>query len=158
LHKSCGGRLGRLDADGRALVTAVRQRSAVIGRLYERREFNQVVRLLADSADEVNGYLQEHAPWQIAKIDSVSAAAVCTAALNAFRILTTLLQPILPEWGGTVARMLAIPVLSWDRIAEDLEDWPVRPYERLIDRVDPARVKALLEASKQAVNVGAEPG
>lgn len=155
LHKSCGGRLGRLDVNGRALVTSVRQRGTVVAGLYERREFNQVVRHLAEAADEVNAYLQDRAPWQIAKTDPVSAAAVCTAALNAFRILTTFLQPILPEWGRTVARMFDIPALTWDRIAEDLEERAVKPYERLVDRVDPERVKALLEASKETLKATA---
>jgi methionyl-tRNA synthetase len=151
LHKSCGGRLGRLDAAGRALVTRVRQRCNAVGELYEQREFNQVVRQIAEMADEVNFYLQERAPWQVAKENAAAAAATCTAALNVFRILTTLLQPILPDWGRAVARMLGIPSLTWDRLAEDLEDRPVQPYERLVDRVDPARVKALVDASKETL-------
>jgi methionyl-tRNA synthetase len=155
LHKSCGGRLGRLDAGGRALLRDVRQRCTAVAELYERREFNLVVRHLADAADEVNTYLQDRAPWQLAKTDAASAAAVCTAALNAFRVLATLLQPILPEWGRAVARTLGIPALTWDRIAEDLEDRPVQPYERLIDRVDPERVKALVEASRETLKTAA---
>src|ERR1051326_8669812 len=151
LHKCCGGRLGRLDVAGRTLVTRVRQRCSAVGELYEQREFNQVVRQIAEMADEVNLYLQERAPWQVAKENAAAAAATCTAALNVFRILTTLLQPILPEWERAVARMFGIPSLTWDRLAEDLEDLPVQPYERLVDRVDPARVKALVEASKETL-------
>ena len=122
LHKSCGGRVGRLDNDGRAIVTRVRQRCGEVGALYAKREFNQAVRLIAELADEVNVYLQEQAPWQTVKEDTAKAAAACTAALNAFRILATLLQPILPDWGVRVARMFNLPALTWDRIAEDLED------------------------------------
>lgn len=159
LHKSCGGRLGSIDVQGRELVSIVRQRVTTVAGLYESREFNQVVRSLAEAADEVNSYLQHHAPWQLAKTDTKAAAAACTAALNAFRVLATLLQPILPEWGRAVARLFGIPALTWDRIAEDLEERPVQPYERLVDRVDPARVKALLEASKETLQAtaAAEP-
>jgi methionyl-tRNA synthetase len=151
LHKSCGGRLSRLDVEGRALVTMVRQRCSAVGELYERREFSQVVRQIAELADEINSYLQQHAPWVVAKDSPAAAAATCTAALNAFRMLATLLQPILPEWGRAVARMLGIPALTWDRLAEDLEDCAVQPYERLVDRVDPARTKALVEASTETL-------
>lgn len=151
LNKSCGGRLGHLDGEGRTLVMRVRQRCGEIGELYARRDFSQVVRHIAELADEVNSYLQESEPWKTASKTPASAAAACTAALNAFRILATLLQPILPEWGVRVARMLDVPALAWDRIAEDLEDRPVRDYERLIERVDPSRVAAVVEASKETL-------
>ncbi|HYK04692.1 MAG TPA: methionine--tRNA ligase [Thermoanaerobaculia bacterium] len=158
LHKSCGGRLSRLDVEGRALVTLVRQRCSAVGELYERREFSQVVRQIAELADEVNSYLQQHAPWVVAKHSPADAAATCTAALNAFRMLTTLLQPILPEWGRAVARMLGVPALTWDRLAEDLEDCAVQPYARLVDRVDPARTKALVEASTETLKPATSSG
>ncbi len=109
------------------------------------------MRQLTDMADEVNGYLQTHAPWQLAATDPVRAAAVCTAALNAFRVLATLLQPILPQWGRAVARLLGTPALTWDRIAEDLQNCAVRKYERLVDRVEPARVAAVVEASRETL-------
>lgn len=153
LHKSCGGRLGHLDGDGRTMVTRVRQRCGDVGALYAKREFSQGVRLIAELADDVNGFLQEKAPWQSVKDDPAAAAAACTAALNAFRILATLLQPILPEWGVRVARMFDLPRLDWDRIAEDLQDCAVRPYERLVDRVDPAGVAAVIAASKDSLNL-----
>jgi methionyl-tRNA synthetase len=151
LHKSCGGRLGRLDDDGRVVVTRVRQRCGELGSLYAKREFSQAVRLIAELADEVNVFLQERAPWHVVKEDTAAAAAACTAALNAFRILATLLQPILPDWGVRVARMFNLPALTWDRIAEDLEDRPILAYERLVDRVEASRVAAVVEASKESL-------
>ncbi|MEK6372881.1 MAG: methionine--tRNA ligase [Acidobacteriota bacterium] len=154
LHKSCGGRLGRLDANGRAIVTRIRQRCGEVGTLYAKREFSQAVRLIAEMADEINVFLQEHAPWQTVKEDAAGAATACTAALNAFRILATLLQPILPDWGVRVARMFDLPALTWDRIAEDLEDRAVLPYERLVDRVEPSRVEAVVEASRESLKPG----
>jgi methionyl-tRNA synthetase len=151
LHKSYGGRLGYLDEGGRQVVTRVRQRAGDVGSLYAKREFSHVVRLIAEMADQVNLLLQERAPWQTVKTDPAAAAATCTAALNAFRILATFLQPILPNWGLQVARMFNLPALTWDRIAEDLEDRAVLPYERLVDRVELSRTKAVVEASKDSL-------
>jgi len=149
LHKSCGGRLGHLDAEGRELVARVHGRCDEIAALYEARDFAQATRLIADLAGDVNVYLQARAPWHLVKEDVAAAAAVCTAALNVFRILATLLQPILPAWGIQVARMLDLPALTWGGLGEILEDRPVQPYERLVDRVDPARVKAVVDASRE---------
>jgi methionyl-tRNA synthetase len=155
LHKSCGGRLGRLDAKGRELVEKVHSRCDEIGALYEVRDYAQATRLVADLAGEINVFLQENAPWQLVKEDVDAAAAVCTAALNAFRFLATLLQPILPSWGAQVARMLDLPALTWEGLGEILEDRPVHPYERLVDRVDPARVKALVADSLESLKATA---
>ena len=155
LHKSCCGRLGRLDHAGWKLVERARERSAGIGDLYEARDFAQVTRVLADIAGEINVFLQERAPWHLVKEDTEAAASVCTAALNAFRIVATLLQPILPGWGAQVARMLSLPTLTWEGLGEVLEDRPILPYERLVDRVDPARVAALVEASRESLKATA---
>src|ERR1051326_7150811 len=73
-------------------------------------------------------------------------------------MLATLLQPILPEWGRAVGRMLGVPALTWDRLAEDLQDCPVQPYERLVNRVDPERAKALVEASKETLKPATSSG
>jgi methionyl-tRNA synthetase len=148
LHKSGGGRLGRLDDRGRALVQLVRDQCDRVGELYEARELGQLTRIVADLAGEVNRYLQEREPWQLAKDGKIAeAVTVCTGALNAFRLLATLVQPILPRLGAATARVLELPALTWAGLDELLEDRPVRPYERLAERVDKAKVKAVLEES-----------
>jgi methionyl-tRNA synthetase len=157
LHKSCGGRLGRLDDEGRHLLSRVRARRDEVADLFARRDFAQAVRILAELAGDINVDLQDRQPWQVAKEDPAGAAAICTGALNAFRIVATLLQPILPDFAAKMARMLGLPSLTWEGIDEVLEDRPVEPYERLADRVDPARVAAVIEASRESLKTTAEP-
>src|SRR5262249_50860798 len=106
LHKNCGGRLGALDAGGRELVALVRGQGEPVAQLYEAREFSQVTRQLSEMAGQINTYLQEHKPWLLVKEDVARAQVVCTAALNAYKVLATLLQPILPEFGSKLAHML----------------------------------------------------
>ncbi len=157
LHKSCGGRLGVLEGEGRALVESVRARRDEIADFFERREFSQAARLLAELAGAINLYLQEQEPWRVAKEDANAAAAICTAAINAFRIVATLLQPILPGFAAQTARMLRLPALTWEGTDETLESIPVEPYDRLVDRVDPARVEALVAASRENLKATAPP-
>ncbi len=157
LHKSCGGRLGRLDDEGRRLVSGVWERRDEVGDLFARRDFAQAVRVLTELAGDINAHLQEREPWQVAKLDPDRAAAICTGALNAFRIVATLLQPILPGFAGKMARMLGLPALTWEGMDEVLEDRRVEPYERLADRVDPARVEAVIEASRESLKTAEAP-
>jgi methionyl-tRNA synthetase len=157
LHKSHGGRLGRLTADGRALVDVVRARCGEVGDLFERRELAQAVRVITELAGEINVHLQEREPWKVVKEDPAAAAATCTAALNGFRILATLLQPILPGFAATTARMLGLSALTWEGLDEVLEDRPVGAYERLAERVPPEKIQALLEASREALAEAPQP-
>lgn len=152
LHKSHGGRLGRLTEEGHALIRAVRARCEEVGDLYVRRELSQAVRLITELAGDINLHLQEREPWKLVKEDPAAAAAVCTAALNGFRLLATLLQPILPGFAITTARMLGLSSLTWEGMDEILEERVVGPYERLAERVSPEKVQALLEASREALS------
>ncbi len=157
LHKNCGGRLAKLDEGGRALVAKLRGRCDDIATLYAAREFGQVTRLLSDLAGEVNVYLQEHKPWQTAKDDASVAAVPCTAALNAYKVLATLIQPILPDFGTKLARVLGAEALTWDGLDDLFEDRPVGPYERLVDRVERAKVDAVVAESRETLGAEVEP-
>lgn len=157
LHKSCGGRLGSLDDEGRELVAALHARAEEVGELYERREFSQAVRVLTELAGDLNLNLHQREPWKLAKSDPPAAAAVCTAALNGFRIVATLLKPILPGFAATTARMLGLPELTWEGMDEILENRPVKPYERLVERVDPKKIEALLAASRESRAAAPQP-
>jgi methionyl-tRNA synthetase len=143
LRTDCGGRLGRLDDAGRALVARVRGRCAEVARLYEAREFGQVTRHLTEMGTLINTSLQEQQPWQTVKEDVSRAQTSCTAALNACKIIFTLLQPILPEFGAKLARMLQLDALTWEGLDDVLEDRPVAPYEHLVKRVEKANIDIL---------------
>jgi methionyl-tRNA synthetase len=156
LHQSCDGRLTALDEGGTALVARVRGQCNAVAQLYEGREFHQVTRLLSDLAGEINTYLQEHKPWKLVKEDVNRAATVCTGALNAFKIVATLLQPILPEFARKMASMLDVPALTWAGLDEVLEKRPVRPYERLVDRLDRKRVEAVVSDSRESLGATEE--
>jgi len=152
LHRNCSGQLGSVDGGGRELISRLRDRCDEVAASYENREYGQVTRCLGEMTAEINVYLQEHKPWQSAKEDPQRAQAVCTASLNAFKIVATLLAPILPEFADKVAKMLKLPALTWDDLDDVLEDQPVEPYERLADRVDRKKVDAMIEASREAVD------
>jgi methionyl-tRNA synthetase len=150
IHRSCGGCLGKLDENGLQLIRRVRSRCDEVGELYRRREFSQAVKVIAELAGEVNSYLQAGEPWLLVKNDPDAAATTCTAALNGFRILATLLRPILPAFADATARMLNLRALTWEGLDEILEERATQPYERLAERVDPKKIEALIQASNES--------
>lgn len=151
LHRYCDGKLAALDEAGRALVSRVRSDCEVVAGLYEARDFAQVVRLLNDMAGQINVFLQEHKPWQTAKDDAGRAAIACTGALNAYRLLATLLQPILPEFGSKLAHTLGVPALTWAGLNEVVQNQAVHPYVRLVERVERTKVEAMADESKESM-------
>jgi methionyl-tRNA synthetase len=117
-----------------------------IAEAYESREFGKVLREVMRIADRVNERFDQAKPWELAKDPArrTELQEVCTDALNAFRVLTCYLAPVLPALAEQVARMLGMPLpLRWD----DLKGvaTTTRPYQHLMARIDSKQIDALLE-------------
>jgi methionyl-tRNA synthetase len=150
LHRHCDGQLGSIDAGGRELLARLRGRCDEVATSYENREYAQVTRCIGDMTAEINAYIHEHKPWEVVQEHPQLATTVCTVGLNAFKIVATLLAPILPAFAAKVAKMLKLPSLAWDHLDVVLENQPVEPYERLVDRVDRKQANAMIEASGES--------
>lgn len=146
VHRDCHGRLGALDSGGRALVNRLLGQGDEVCLRFEEREFSQAARLINMMVGEINGYLQEHKPWQF--VSEEAAASICTGALNAFRVVATVIQPILPEFGKKFGAMMNLSELTWESRNEVIENTKVQPYIRLVERVDSSRVTEMMSASR----------
>lgn len=122
-----------------------------IRRAYEDREYAAVVREVMRLADYVNQTIDKHKPWELAKRPGTEHALheICSFALNAFRILTIYLSPIMPIFSGKVANFMNSGVkLDWG----DLQDYAVSKistYEPLMTRIEPGKIAAMIDASKE---------
>jgi methionyl-tRNA synthetase len=86
---------------------------------------------------------------------------ICSVAINAFRLLTIYLKPILPGVANAVEQFLNIKPLNWDDAATLLADHKISAYHHLMQRVDPKQLDALFDFAaddKQAATptVGAQ--
>ncbi|MBI1965221.1 MAG: methionine--tRNA ligase, partial [Betaproteobacteria bacterium] len=139
-----------------ALLASVQKSSLRIKELYEDREFGKAVREIMMLADYINIYIDHKKPWEIAKnLDRSSESElhqVCSCAIDAFRLLTIYLKPVLPDLASHVEQMLGIPELKWDDAQKHLErGHKTRPYVHLITRIDPKQIIALVEANKESL-------
>ncbi|HEX6829420.1 MAG TPA: methionine--tRNA ligase subunit beta, partial [Burkholderiales bacterium] len=77
---------------------------------------------------------------------------VCTRAINAFRLLTLYLKPVLPRLAADAEGFLDVPALGWDDAGRLLPaGHRIRPYAHLMTRVDPKQVQALLETNRESL-------
>ena len=153
LSKRFGGRLSAdLGVEARVLLDGLRAQSATLSTLYEEREFGKALREVMLLADRVNEYVDQHKPWELAKQPGMDAALqdVCSVCIEAFRVLTVFLKPVLPALAAQVEAFLQIPPLAWADAQRALREHQIGEYHHLMQRVDPKQFEALFEAPAAA--------
>ncbi|MDH5331238.1 MAG: methionine--tRNA ligase [Aquincola sp.] len=148
LAKRFGGRLSAdLGVEGRALLDGLRGASGNVRELYEEREFGKALREVMLLADRVNEYVDRHKPWDLAKQAGMDAALhdVCSVCIEAFRVLTVFLKPVMPALAAQVEAFLKISPLDWHDATRSLGAHTIGTYQHLMQRVDAKQVDALLE-------------
>ncbi len=145
--------------EGEALLTQLQHGAKEIADHYEAREFGKALRKIMALADEVNLYTDGKKPWEMAKQEGQEAALqqVCSVLINAFRLLTLYLQPILPAIAADVARFLNLPPMQWQDAAQLLPaGHTINPYRHLATRIDPKQIEALLAANAATLGATSE--
>lgn len=130
---------------------------AAIGDAWQNREYSRAVRDIMALADDANRYIDEQAPWVIAKDPAREAElqAVCTTGLNLFRVLMTYLKPVMPTLSARAEAFLN-ETLSWEGRATPLLNHTIQPFKPLFTRIEMEKVNAMLESSR-AENAAAAP-
>jgi len=157
LAKRFDGRLtADLGDDGRDLLAKLHGRVPAVGELYEAREFGKALREIMALADQVNSYIEQHKPWNLAKAEDAALELhqTCSTGIEAFRILTILLAPVLPKVADRVARFLQVRDFTWADASGLLGEHTIGRYAHLMQRIDPA---VLAELFTSAPGAGPEP-
>jgi len=161
LAKRFNGKLsGDLGVEARALLDTLRAHAAPLAEMYEAREFAKALREVMLLADRVNEYVDTHKPWELAKQPGMDAALhdVCSACIEAFRLLTLYLKPVLPALAAQVESFLKIAPLQWGDAARAMGAHTIGAYTHLLQRVDAKLLDALFEPPPAPVAVLPPPG
>ncbi len=121
-----------------------------IAQSFEAREYARAIRDIMALADKANQYIDAKAPWMLAKDDSKQQEThdVCSMGINLFRVLMHYLKPVLPAMAAEVEAFLNAP-LCWQSYQQPLTSHRVNPFKALMQRVDPVKVQAMVDASKE---------
>ncbi len=149
LKKKLDGKTGTLDQAGKELIEKLTSAKEEIIKDYENLNYASAVRLIVSLADEANKYVEENQPWKTVKEDLEKTRTTLTAAINAVKILTIYLKPILPEYAKKVEEFLNVEPLTFNDVEKTLENHTINKFKRLIDRVEREQVDAMIEESKQ---------
>jgi methionyl-tRNA synthetase len=138
------------EAMSNPLLKEIAAASEKIAELYEGREYAKALRTVMELADKVNGFVDENKPWEIAKDPEREAdlQRVCSITLEAFRMMSLYLKPVIPQVAAGVEEFFSLPPLSWSDIYTPLSSKnPIKPYQHLMTRVEAPQIEALLAAN-----------
>lgn len=138
------------EAMSNPLLKEIAASSEKIAQLYESREYAKALRTVMELADKVNGFVDENKPWEIAKDPEREAdlQRVCSITLEAFRMLSLYLKPVIPRVAAGVEEFLSLEPLSWGDINTPLSSKrPINAYKHLMTRVEAPQIEALLAAN-----------
>lgn len=148
--------LGNVAPESEALIASIIDRTASIKAGFESRNFAAALREISAACDDVNEHFDQMKPWEIAKDESKKQLLqdLCTGYLEAFRLLTLYLKPVLPIVAGKVEAFLNIDPLSFETLTARLpKGHKINSYEHLMTRLNRKDLDAMIEANKEALNV-----
>ena len=119
--------------NGNLIKILVDEKQNIIN-LYEERKFSKLIRLIMDLADQVNKYINDETPW---KKDSNEAVDICSTAINAFKIITIYLSPVIPSLADNAFRFLNLKKdITFDDV-DNLLSGQINNYKALLNRLEP---------------------
>jgi len=148
IAKRFEGKLGSVSADGQTLLAALQAAAPSIAALYEEREYGKALREIMLLTDKVNAYVDQNKPWELSKQEGQEARLhdVCTACIEAFRLLSLQLKPVLPALAAQVEAFLNVAPFTFAQAQELLgAGHVINAYQHLMQRVTPEQLEALFE-------------
>ena len=161
LSKRFGGQLSAdLGVEGRMLLDSLRAHGDTVRTMFDERDFGKALREVMMLADRVNAFVDQHKPWELAKKEGMDAALhdVCSVCIEAFRVLTIYLKPVLPALAAKVEVFLQVPPFKWADAARALGHHRIGDYKHLMQRVDVTKLDALFEPPPAPAVVAPDPG
>jgi methionyl-tRNA synthetase len=124
----------------------------IIAELYEQREFGKAIRKIMELADLANQYIDDQAPWVVAKQEGQDEALkqICSMGINMFRLLITYLAPVLPAMAEKSEQFLNI-TLGWEERSATLLNHRINKFKPMMTRVELPKINAMIDDSKVAI-------
>ena len=110
---------------------------------YENLNLSKSVKIIMKMADEVNKYINENEPW---KSSEEKAVEVSSTAINCFRVISILLNPVLPTITSKALEVFnESSTNDFNNINDYLVDTKINPYKPLLKRLEKAKINEEIE-------------
>ena len=131
-----------------------------IAECYESCDYNSAMREIMQLADRANQYIEAKEPWKLRKDEARADELrdICTVGLNLFRQIVVYLAPVLPKLAEQTGELLNAAIDHWDNAQTPLLGTEVNKFQHMLQRVDPKKVEAMIEESKENQDDGSAVG
>ena len=110
---------------------------------YENLNLSKSVKIIMKMAEEVNKYINENEPW---KSSEEKAVEVSSTAINCFRVISILLNPVLPTITSKALEVFNDSATNdFNNIKDYLVDTKIYPYKPLLKRLEKAKINEEIE-------------
>ena len=110
---------------------------------YENLNLSKSVKIIMKMADEVNKYINENEPWKSSKEKAVE---VSSTAINCFRVISILLNPVLPTITSKALEVFNDSSANdFNNIQGYLVDTKINAYKPLLKRLEKAKISEEIE-------------
>ena len=100
--------------------------------LYDSKQYSKLIRIIMDLADDVNKFINDETPW---KKDINEALDISSTALNAFKILSIYLHPIIPNITKDAFKFLNLNKFTLNDVDVNLNE-KINTYKPLLNRLE----------------------
>ena len=145
LNKHFNNNLSK-ELDNADLVSDFIDQSKIISKHYENLELNKAMKEIMTLADKANQYIDKMEPWVLIKDEKniELVQKVCSTALNLFRILMIMIEPVTPKLSNESFTFLNEEP-SWKDIENPLSDHQINAFKPLLTRIEDEHIKQLME-------------
>ncbi|MGK8438439.1 methionine--tRNA ligase [Ectopseudomonas hydrolytica] len=150
IHKGNNGLLVAANPEPE-LWDAFQAAAPSIAEAYEARDFSRAMREIMALADRANAWIADKAPWALNKVEGKQAEVqeICALGINLFRQLVIMLKPVLPKLAADAEAFLNVKPQTWADLTLPLANHQLNPFNPLLTRIEPAKIEAMVEASKE---------
>lgn len=161
MHKLCGGRVPAFHEEAKTdldlqMIQSLQTSKKIVTDSIENYKFRDALFEVIDIARRGNKYLQDVAPWTLAKTPELQQQNqqlidnCLHIALQLTANLAIFINPFLPETAGKICHMLTVvnKILEWENAGRmDLlkTNYPLRPPELLFRKIEDTEIEAQRE-------------
>jgi methionyl-tRNA synthetase len=131
------------------LINTILGNAEQIQEYFEIRQYSKAIRLIMDMADLTNKYINDKTPW---KLENDEATFVATTAINAFRILSIYMNPVLPKLTGAAFKALGVEIQTYKSLSDKLISKKLEKYTPLLTRMEPLSLDQFNEEENNMPN------
>jgi methionyl-tRNA synthetase len=131
------------------LINTILGNAEQIQEYFEIRQYSKAIRLIMDMADLTNKYINDKTPW---KLENDEATFVATTAINAFRILSIYMNPVLPKLTGAAFKSLGVEIQTYKSLSDKLISKKLEKYTPLLTRMEPLSLDQFNEEENNMPN------